>query len=152
MILLEFTTQKSLCAKMLLMSSVSMSYSHNYNRENERENKMTTHSKTIKQFVGIDTLCRKEDGTEMKHDEIYTKVVEAIGLEVCEELLPVKKEMLVMALKNDDIHFNTIPLKLWDVKFPFVKREARKVGITSMSMSEGVCILKQSARMAIEQK
>lgn len=109
-------------------------------------------SVSVKQFVGIDAHNKTADGQVMSHNEIYGKVVNAIGFENCKQLIPVSREEIVLAYKQGDEHFNTISLNKWDAMFPFVKREAIRAGITSLSISEGVCILKQAARMWAEEK
>ena len=48
--------------------------------------------KNIKEYVGIDSQFKREDGTRMAHVEIYTKIVNDIGLEECIPYIPVSRE------------------------------------------------------------
>ena len=56
-------------------------------------------------------------------------------------------------LKSNDVHFNDIPLKRWDMRAPFIKlhvgRQLRDAG-DYFTLSGAVCILKEAARQIVE--
>lgn len=108
-----------------------------------------TKSTSIKDFVGIDSLYKRPDGTEMKHDEVYGTVVNAIGLERCLGYVPVELEKLP-ALYEEDEHLNNVPLKKWDAQHISFKYELVRKGINRVSLSDTVCTLKTAARMHVK--
>lgn len=102
--------------------------------------------KSIKDYVGIDSQFKRDDGTRMAHVEIYTKIVNDIGLGGCIPYIPVSREEVQDALaKNSSL--NDIPLEKWDKMHPSFKHKIRALGITVISLSDTVCTLKQAARM-----
>lgn len=104
----------------------------------------------IKEFNGLNSLNKKEDGTEMSHEEIYSNVVNAIGLHVIERYLPVSKEEIKKALEKDE-HLNNIPLEMWDQRHNAFKSHFVRIGINRISLSDTVCTLKQGARMLVKE-
>lgn len=104
----------------------------------------------IKQFVGIDSSFKDKNGVPMAHEEIYTKVVNAIGLKRCFSFVPASPEQIQRALETDK-HLNNIPLQEWDKMHDVFKREFVRVGINCISPSNTVCTLKQAARMYVHQ-
>lgn len=103
----------------------------------------------IKEFSNVDSDFRKhQSGTRISHEEMYTKVVQSIGLESLEQFLPAPKNELREALAEDE-SMNTIPLDEWDRCHAHVRKLLRMVGVTSCSRSQAVCILKQAARMKV---
>jgi len=115
----------------------------------------------VKQFNGLDSFCRRQDGTEMNHGDIYSNVVNAIGLKVCERYIPATKEEILEALKTDK-HLSNIPLKKWDFASGYTcsgshvnkthqgfKDVMIKSGINELSLSDCVCTLKQAAIMLV---
>lgn len=107
-------------------------------------------NKNVKAYVGIDSQFRKEDGTQMTHDEMYTKVVEGVGLDRCLEFMPVSQDDLKAAFDKDK-NLNTIPLAKWDRMHPVFKHQLIRIGITNLALSDTVCTLKHAARMWLEQ-
>lgn len=101
---------------------------------------------SVKEYVGINSHFERNDGTRMSHNDIYTKVVEDIGLATCTAYMPVSREEIQKALEKDS-HLNNIPLQKWDTMHPFFKQQLVSIGITSVSISDTVCTLKQAARM-----
>ena len=104
-------------------------------------------SKNMNQFLGLNSFGKREDGTEMTHEEKYTTIVNAIGLNAFIPCIPATKEQIQEALKTDE-HLNNIPLKKWDnmhcsVGYLF----NAKLGINTYSLSQTVCALKQAASM-----
>lgn len=104
----------------------------------------------IKQFLGLNTFNQNENGEEMQHEEIYSTVVNAIGLDTLVPYLPATKDNLEKAYEKDQ-YLNNIPLKKWGFASYGVRNELAKIGITSTSISDGVCTLKSAARMYIKQ-
>lgn len=102
--------------------------------------------KNIKEYVGIDSQFKREDGTRMAHVEIYTKIVNDIGLEECIPYIPVSREEVQDALEKNS-SLNDIPLEKWDTMHPPFRRKIRALGIKSVSLSDTICTLKQAARM-----
>lgn len=104
----------------------------------------------IKDFAGVNNLFEKPNGEKMSHQELYTKVVKGIGLEVCEKYIPVSIEKLRDALQVDP-HLNTIELKKWDNAVNRAFRHTfRLIKVDTISQSEAVCTLKQAARMLVD--
>lgn len=106
-------------------------------------------STSVKDYVGINSRFEREDGTRMAHEDIYTKVVEGVGLETCIAYIPASQAEIKTALKNNT-NLNTIPLSAWDRVHPSFKRQLVALGINSVSQSDTVCTLKQAARMWAE--
>lgn len=107
----------------------------------------------------------KNNKNNLNHDCLYEFMVKKISLEKCIPLLPVgySKEDFKTAY-NRDIHLNNIPLKKWDIQVaygntgsmnpnfslkPEIKALFKSIGITSLSLSECVCLLKATARLYI---
>lgn len=105
----------------------------------------------INGYLKIDSLNRNENGEEMSHEEKYTKIVNAIGYETCKRYLPATKEEIVKALETDE-HLNSIPIEKWDRQHIIFKGQFVRIGITHISLSNTVCVLKQCARMYAEEK
>ena len=73
--------------------------------------------KSIKEYVGIDSHVKRDDGTRMAHVAIYTKIVNDIGLEECIPYIPVSREEVQDALEKNN-SLNDIPLAKWDNMYP----------------------------------
>jgi hypothetical protein len=109
--------------------------------------------KNIRTHVGVNSFYRREDGTEMTHDEVFGKVVEDIGLERITPFMPATKEEVRKALEEDR-HLNSIPLEQWNVAHhnPGFRSLFRRLGIESLSISDSICTLKQAAKMWAEEE
>lgn len=103
----------------------------------------------IKEFAGINAQFETPNGEKMSHEELYTKVVNAIGLSGCAVYIPATPEELRAALRVDP-HLNNIPLKRWDDQYGSIRRALAYKQITQVSLSQAVCVLKQAARMLVE--
>ncbi len=107
-------------------------------------------------------------GLEISHEEKYTRIVNALGYEKVKRCIPFTLKEIKKALPKDE-HLNNLPIKKWDnasgiyipygqtsssaiqfIETPFSK-VYRDAGVTSYSQSDGVCILKQCARMWAEE-
>lgn len=106
---------------------------------------------TVKEFCGVNSLYKFPDGSEITHEQMFGKVVNAIGLDKLTPLIPATKEGIIKALATDE-HLNNIPLRLWDSKAEVVKILMVRAGINSISLSDCVCTLKHAARMWAEQE
>ena len=91
-------------------------------------------------------------GERISHSEKYTRAINLIGgLDAVIPLIPFSLELIKDALEHHDEHLNTLPLKRWDNCVPSVKALCyRKAGISYMSLSQGVCVLKEAARQWAE--
>ena len=105
---------------------------------------------TIKEYLGINGVFEDADGNKMSHEEMYVTLVNDVGLDQLTPLLPTNKQMLQTAYEEDE-NLNTIPLEEWDIQYSQVERLLGGIGITGISMSECVCLLKRAARMHIQQ-
>lgn len=103
----------------------------------------------IKEFAGINAQFETPNGEKMSHEELYTKVVNAVGLSSCAVYIPATPEELRAALRVDPL-LNTIPLKRWDDQYSSIRRVLALQNITRVSMSQANCVLEQAARMLVE--
>lgn len=102
----------------------------------------------VKEFAGINAAYEKPNGDKMSHEELYTKVVNGIGLEICERYMPASIEVLRDALATNP-HLNNIKLEKWDRMHPTFRYAFRRIGVNALSLSDTVCTLKQAARMLV---
>lgn len=119
---------------------------------------------TINEFCGVNSLYERPDGTKITHTEMYTMIVNKVGLDNCKSFIPATKEQIIEALKTDE-YLNNIPVAKWDsaagyicqganvVKLPYGFRNVMvSKGFNVLSLSQCVCTLKQAARMWAEEK
>lgn len=102
----------------------------------------------VKEFAGVNSIYEKPNGEKMSHDELYTKVVNGIGLALCEIHMPASIEDIRDALAEDP-HLNNIKLEKWDRMHPSFRSAFRCIGVNVLSLSDTVCTLKQAARMLV---
>ena len=123
---------------------------------------------TFSEFIGIKCADLDiETGEKMEHRAIYQRAVERFGgLEAIKPLIPFGLEEIKKAITNGDEHLNTLPIKEWDFASGFVtyKGECKPMfnapmwklywehGVTSASNAQGVCLLKEAARMWAEEE
>ena len=110
---------------------------------------MKTFSEAINiRNANIDT----NTGEVMPHKEIYTRAINACGgLDAVIPYIPFSLEKIQNALEHYDEHLNTLPLRTWDSASERVKGLCyRKAKINYMSVSQGVCLLKEAARQWAE--
>ena len=105
--------------------------------------------KTFSEAINI--KCADIDrttGEKISHEAIYTRAINLIGgLDAVIPYIPFKLEEIQNALNNHDKHLNTLRLRTWDFGSELIKGVCnRKAGINYMSISEGVCLLKEAAR------
>lgn len=111
----------------------------------------------LKEFSGLDHL--KTD-----HNEYYGSIVEKLGYERVKNCVPFEFDQIKKAIKSDK-HLNNLPLKQWDFAAGFtvvgdkvsindfgIRNLMRQNKINCYSVAEGVCILKECARMMVERE
>ena len=115
----------------------------------------------FREYLGIDYLDRKPNGEEMSHQEKYRAIVNALGYEKVKRCVPFDIERIK---KSTDPYLNDLPILQWDIASGFMCKGAgvifigsalvtlySDIGVDSFSNSDGVCILKQCARMMTEE-
>jgi hypothetical protein len=106
-------------------------------------------------------------GERISHREKWQRVVNALGYEEVKERIPYTLEQIKKALPRDE-YLNNLPMKAWDNSSGVWVNDMRgtrgilhgapllaiyrKAGVTSFSQSDGVCILKEAARMWAEEQ
>lgn len=119
---------------------------------------------TIKEAIRVKNANIDMDtGRKLEHSEIYGRAIDYLGgLEVVKQYIPYDLETLKKAYKEDK-HFNNLSISKWDIMAGFLNRGAncslvgggiwnlyRQHKINSASCSDGVCILKEAARLRVE--
>lgn len=122
---------------------------------------------TFSEFIGI--KCADidiETGEKMEHRAIYRRAVERFGgIDAIKPLIPFTKVQIKEALANGDEYLNSLPISKWDEASGFYCNGAKctsmfrapiwrlygKNRVTSASNSQGVCLLKEAARMWAEE-
>jgi hypothetical protein len=110
----------------------------------------------------VDNVTNEKIGHRAK----WQRVVNALGYEDVKKCIPYTLEQIKKALPKDE-HMNNLPIKKWDnASGVWVNNMSgahsilygapllalyRKAGVTSFSQSDGVCILKEAARMWAEE-
>ena len=106
----------------------------------------------VKEFAGVDIYYRDlKTGQEVEWHEYMSRVVSKIGIENIKPFLPTDLETIKEKLKKDP-HLNNIPLRLWDRSAECIRPLLISNGITTHSLSDRVCILKETARILCEKK
>lgn len=121
----------------------------------------------LKQFANVDSMYRDLDtGQEVPWHDYMHRVIGKLGLENIKPYIPYDIKYLKEKLK-EDIHLNNTNLTEWDCAAGYVSyinmttktKEYHKRpqgglgnlfvrnGITCSSPSEGVCVLKEAARI-----
>ncbi|MGX1195776.1 hypothetical protein [Metabacillus sp. SLBN-84] len=103
----------------------------------------------IKEYAGLNSVNERSNGEKMSHEELFTKIVNGIGLDTCARYMPASISTLRKALETDP-HLNNIKLEKWDRMHPSFRHTFRRIGVRSLSLSDTVCTLKQAARMLVE--
>ena len=119
---------------------------------------------TIKEAIRVKNVNIDMDtGRKLEHSEIYGRAIDYLGgLEAVKQYIPYGLETLKKAYKEDK-YFNNLSISKWDMMAGFLNRGAncslvgggiwnlyRQHKINSASCSDGVCILKEAARLWIE--
>lgn len=116
---------------------------------------------TIKEAIGVKNCnIDAETGRKLEHSEIYGRAIDYLGgLEVVKQYIPFDLETLKKSYKKDRC-FNNLSMSKWDMMAGFVGAYNfvgggiwnlyRQHKINSASCSDGVCILKEAARLWVE--
>lgn len=112
---------------------------------------MEKKSMNVYEFAGCNNAQVRPDGTKMHYREVFTKVVNAIGLERLIPYIPATLEQIQQAVYDDQYLNNIKGVKLDDWRPDAVAQLMVSVGITSIAKAQIVCTLKQAARMWAEQ-
>lgn len=107
---------------------------------------------TLKEFANVDSFYKDKLTREpVKWHDYMARVIGKLGLENIKPYIPFDLNLVREKLKADE-HLNNLRLKDWDnaaeqLAFLFIRK-----GITTFSLSERVCVLKEAARMLCENK
>lgn len=124
---------------------------------------------TLKEFANVDSYYRDlNTGQEIPWRNYMRRVIEKLGIENIKRYLPFEIEYLKEKY-NKDGYFNNTPIAAWDNAAGYVSYINRKIGtqdythlkygvvdlfirngITCFSPSDGVCVLKETARILCE--
>lgn len=102
-------------------------------------------------YMNIDGYLFNRFGERAKlfsHEEKYSCIVEAIGLERLIPFLPASLEELRRA-HYEDRYMNNIPYRMWEKEVTRVASLLSFIGINMLSETQVVCILKRAAIMYI---
>lgn len=116
----------------------------------------------FKQFLGLNSFNKLSNGEELSHSDKYSKIVLALGYENVKKCVPYSPDEIKKAIVEDK-YLNTLPIKKWDIAAGFRTDGSQciligsrltglynRIGVTSYSCADGVCILKECARMMCE--
>ena len=126
---------------------------------------------TLKAFAGVDSFYRDfETEREISHTEYMRRIIDGLGLENVARYIPFDIDYLKEKLKKDK-NFNDTEMQAWDVAAGFIPQINRKTHtleynhshsglaylfinnrITCFSVSEGVCVLKEAAKILCERE
>lgn len=95
----------------------------------------------------------------LEHKEKYARIIEALGYEEVKKCIPYTLDQLVESYRTDKA-FNNLRLEIWDTAAGFVNGKYigsyltslyKKIRVTEFSNAIGVCILKECAKMWVEE-
>lgn len=119
---------------------------------------------TLKEAIGVKNAnIDVKTGRKLEHSEIYGRAIDLLGgVDAVWQYVPFSLEEIKAALPKDK-HLNNLSMREWDMASGFICRGAdcrpvgggiwalyRKAGINCASNSDGVCILKECARLMAE--
>ena len=121
---------------------------------------------TIKEAIGVHKCdIDIKTGEKLTHSEIYGRAIEYLGgPDAVARFVPFPVDVLRKKLK-EDLYLNNTPMRAWGTAAGFIRSGSnckpynggiwylyRQHDITSASMCEGVCILKEAARRLVERE
>ena len=126
---------------------------------------------TLKAFAGVDSFYRDiETEREISHTEYMHRIIDKLGLENITRYIPFEINYLKEKFKRDK-YFNNTEIQTWDVAAGFIPQINRKTHtleynqshsglaylfinnrITCFSVSDGVCVLKEAAKILCERE
>lgn len=109
---------------------------------------------TLKEFANVDSFYRDLDnGNELEWRDYMARIISKLGIENIKPYIPYNITFLKDSISNGDVHFNdTTKLKYWDSAAERINPLLQHNGITCYSLSERVCILKETARILCERE
>lgn len=114
----------------------------------------------LKEFAGVDSYNRDlRTGRELEWHEYMGRVIERLGIKNIEPYIPFDIETVREMLEYDE-HLNNLPfesyaretIRKWDYAASYMNNLLVRNGITTFSLSEKVCILKEAARILCKGK
>lgn len=125
----------------------------------------------LKEFANVDSFYRDLDtGREIKWEDYMHRVIGKLGLENIRPYLPYNIEHLQERFKSDE-NFNNTKLEHWETCAGMVRNINRNTkvleyiptkdglsavflrnGITCFSVSDGVCVLKEAAKILVKEE
>ena len=112
-----------------------------------------TIEKALEEKYGVDYRKAYLNG-EITHEEYYGIVIDFLGgIDAVVNYVPFDIETLKKSYHEDE-HFNTrtTPLKRWGMGAENIRYLYYKFGINCASVSDGVCILKETARLMVKRE
>lgn len=126
---------------------------------------------TLKAFAGVDSFYRDfETEREISHTEYMHRIIDGLGIENIARYIPFDIDYLKEKFKRDK-HFNNTVIQAWDIAagfIPWINRKTHTLEynqsyrglaclfinnrITCFSVSEGVCVLKEAAKILCERE
>ena len=104
----------------------------------------------VKQFANVDSVYRDLDnGNPVEWREYMGRVVNKLGVDNIKPYIPYDLDTLITAYKGD-VHFNNLDIEVWDKAAKYIRHILHSKGITTYSLSDRVCILKETARILCE--
>lgn len=124
---------------------------------------------TLKEFANVNSLYRDlSTKRELEWHEYMRRVIDKLGIDNIKRYIPYDIEYLMEKIKSD-IHLNNTGIERWNVAAGFMSVVDRKTGsqyykpipygipnlflangITTFSPADGVCVLKEAARILCE--
>lgn len=107
---------------------------------------------TLKEFAGVDSYLRDlNTHRELEWKEYMHKIITKLGIENILLCVPFNLSYLQRAYQKDPILNNT-SLSEWDRAADKLSDLLRRNGVTYVSLSERVCVLKETAILIIEKE
>lgn len=93
---------------------------------------------------------RREDylNEKMTHSEYYLWLCNVLGITDADVLRVADRQEIKAALEFDK-HLNNIRLPRWDSQDTSISKKATQAGLSSWSLCETVCVLKEWARQMV---
>lgn len=125
---------------------------------------------TIREFLNLDSYDKdRTTGEELTHEQKYDKLIDLLGRDSVIACVPFTAEQIKREIKKDR-YLNTLSMKKWDMAGGFIVTTNYKTGtqdirhfrsqlsdifvahgINSWSPADGVCTLKEAARLMVQE-
>lgn len=121
---------------------------------------------TLKEAIGVKNAnIDVNTGRRLTHEEVYGRAIDLLGgVDIVFQYVPFSLPEIQKALKKDR-HLNNLAMSKWDLASGFLCRGVdctfigggiwnlyRSSGIHSASNADGVCVLKECARLMAERE